>query len=64
MKYGHCFARHVDDTMQKITWIVTLKKIIYTSKLILIYLLVKIAFCLYCTGICYTKTAAKHYRLM
>lgn len=63
MKYGHYFARHVDNTLQKNTLIVLLKKIINTSKLILIYLLVKIAFCVYCTGICYSKTAAKHYRL-
>ena len=42
MKYQHCFAILVDDTMQKNTLIVILKKIINTSKLIRIYLLAKL----------------------
>jgi len=42
VKYQHCFAILVDDTMQKNTLIVILKKIINTSKLIRIYLLAKL----------------------
>ena len=63
MTYSHYFARHVGDTMQKNTLIIILKKNINTFNIMLIPLQVKIAFCVYCTGICYSKTAAKHYRL-
>jgi uncharacterized membrane protein len=62
MKYGHYFAGHVGGIKQGNTLIVKLKKVINTSKLIFISLQVKIAFCVYCTGICYTASA-KLYRL-